>query len=111
VLAILGEPTQRPQLLFPEEGLYDKKLVWPDAVAYFIDDRLAFLESNRRGVCTGRRVCLGDSAGAVRRRIGCESEFDASTKSFSCFDTQSACSIVATVLDGAASGFRLQCLP
>ena len=110
VLAVLGAPTSAPRP-FEEPSAYDLEAEWSDGEAYFSDGRLAFLQTARPGHCTGRGLCVGDSASLVQSKIGCTTAFDPEEGGYSCFDTASACSIEALVHGQVVSALRLECLP
>jgi hypothetical protein len=111
VISVFGEPSQRPEIT-EKERLYDSKFVYPDATAYFVDGRLDYLQSTRKGMCTATNICPGTPAAEVRKQIGCNAR-NSKTKreSLSCFDTETACSIVILLHNGKAKSLRLECLP
>lgn len=111
VISAFGDPDSRPALT-AEEIAYDSKLVYTDAIAYFIHGRLEYLASSRPGMCTPRKICPGTPVAKVRRKLGCNvSAANPTEESLSCFDTESGCSIVALLHDGKTTGLRLECLP
>jgi len=110
VIAKFGNPRHREKLA--SEELYDSKFIYSDATVYFLEGKLQYLESSRKGLCTSTGICPGSGSADVRRILG-DSLLEPETEreSLSCFDTGSACGLVVLLHAGRARGLRLQCQP
>jgi hypothetical protein len=112
VISVLGKPTSRPRLSESETHVYDAKLVFPEATAYFVAGKLDNLRSFRKNICTPGNICPGTSETEVQRILGPgATESEPIGESISCFSTASACSLVVLLQAGKTRALELQCAP
>ena len=105
-------PPRKSRKLTEAEALYESKIVYPDARAYFADSgKLVFLESFRKNKCTASGVCPGTGVASARQIIGGSVVSSADGNVLSCSISEYACDLVVLLKNGVVNGIRLQCLP